>query len=161
MTQSNATVEVKKYLCFDPLCALVKVTDGNLEKGDYIAQIGQIDCIYDGEQEVATAECRDAPYTVRSQVSATMFIRFPVSLQFGMLNDRHDKLSHMIKVLGDKLKWCEANPDKTIDDYILERISPEGSILEKGGGMTLDKKKAQESAKRVKWGSPLMKTLTD
>ncbi|KAJ3049065.1 hypothetical protein HK097_009901 [Rhizophlyctis rosea] len=131
MPESNASVIIVGYERYDPLMVKVKVTEGTLERGDYIPEAGQIDDIYDGDEMITTAETRDEPY-------------------FDLLNARHKKLQYMIQVLGARMKWNENNPGKSLDDFILDRMGPSGEFR-KDAGITLNKEEAQENArKRVK-----------
>ena len=93
----GAQVEVKGYIRYDPVICKLLVTEGSIEKGDYIPQIGTIEKVEDEGFEVEKGSCRDQPYVVTTRISDEQFKDLDPHLQFKMMNLQMEKLQAMLR----------------------------------------------------------------
>jgi hypothetical protein len=120
----GAKVEIIAYENYDPLLVRVKVTEGFVQRGHYVPELGVVEQIFSGGGDVHEAEADGTIYVLRARVSDQGFIRLDPSIQFKILQQLTARLHTLTGVLSSRFAEAPALPPNEADKRVIEHRPP-------------------------------------
>lgn len=115
----GAKVEIVSYENYEPLIAKVKVTEGCVEVGHYLPELGVIEQIFSNSGDAQKAEA-DGTYVLRARVSEQGFIRLTPAIQFQIIQQLAARLHTLTGVLSQRFADAPALPPSAADKRVIE-----------------------------------------
>jgi hypothetical protein len=115
-------LEIISYQSYDPLVTRVRLTEGAVEKGHYLPDLGVVEQIWrktdEGYQEINDASGQ-GDYVIRTHVSEKGFIRLKPALQFNILKQLTDRVHAISCVLTETYSEKEGLSSDEVNEKVL------------------------------------------
>lgn len=134
----GAKIEVVNYQSYDPLVARIRVNDGTVEKGHYLAELGVVEQIWkktDSGFKDSDDASGQGDYVIRAKVSEQAFIRLKPALQFNILKQLTERLHSISCILTETFAEKEGLSSDEANSRVMRHRPPE---MGKGKGWMID-----------------------